>query len=101
MKRQLNVITCPHCGKEYLPAEIFIPSAFFGYPDIIRRDSEGKIIDFLGSDMDLDELYCCDNCNKPFNITASVAFHTKIDDKLDISTPYTTIMSSRFELAEN
>ena len=101
MKRQLTVITCPSCGKEYLPAEIFIPKAFFGVPDIIRRDSEGKIIDFLGSDMDLSETYYCESCDKPFRVTASVEFQTKVEDKLDFSTPYTTKISSRFKLAED
>lgn len=101
MNRKLNVITCPSCGKEYLPAEIFIPKAFFGVPDIIRRDSEGKIIDFLGSDMDLNETYCCDSCSKPFKVSATVSFISKEDSVNDFSTPYTTKMGSRFELAEN
>lgn len=101
MNRKLTVITCPNCGKEYLPAEIFIPKAFFGIPDVIRRDSEGKIIDFLGSDMDLKESYCCDNCSKPFKVSATVSFDAVEDTLNDFSTPYITKISSRFELAEN
>ena len=27
--RKNEVIECPHCGREYLPAEIFISNGFF------------------------------------------------------------------------
>ena len=101
MKRKLTVISCPSCGREYLPSEIFVPKSFFGAPDIIRRDSEGKIIDILGTDMDLKESFQCYDCDKVFTVTADVSFNTHIDEKLDFSTPYTTTMGSRFELAED
>lgn len=101
MNRKLTVITCPDCGKEYLPAEIFIPKSFFGCPELIRRDTEGKIKDFLGSDMDLNESYCCDNCGKTFSVTATVLFETKLDTKMDFSSDYITKITPRFELAED
>ena len=100
MSRKLAVITCPNCGREYLPAEIFVPKSFFGMPDIIRRDSEGKIIDFLGSDMDLSENYCCDGCSKPFKVDAIISFNVDKDEKNDFTAPYTKTMISRFQLTE-
>ena len=33
------VITCPHCGREYLPAEIYVPDAFFGKPSDIEKNT--------------------------------------------------------------
>ena len=40
LNKKFSVITCPFCGKEYLPAEIFIPKVFFGNPQIIYRNDE-------------------------------------------------------------
>ena len=38
-----KVIKCPHCGREYLPVEIFYPASFFGKPTTVYRDEQGKI----------------------------------------------------------
>ena len=40
----IEVIKCPVCGREYLPVEIFVPNAFFGEPDVVKRDTEGNIV---------------------------------------------------------
>ena len=39
-----NVIKCPHCGCEYLPAEVFYPKYLLGKPFNIIRDEEGTIL---------------------------------------------------------
>ena len=44
MKEKLNIIICPNCGAEYLPAEIFLPDSFLGRPGVVDKDSSGKII---------------------------------------------------------
>ena len=72
--RKNEVIECPHCGREYLPAEIFISNGFFGKPTFIDRDCYGKIIDFCGTNIDNTETYICDNCNKEFKIIAKLNF---------------------------
>lgn len=75
------VIKCPHCGCEYLAAEIFYPQEFFGSPDPILRNDNGHIVGFQGSDMNLEEQYTCDKCGKDFSVTAAVNFKTeKIED---------------------
>lgn len=88
MKRKLTVITCPKCGKEYLPAEIFIPKAFFGIPELIQRDSDGKIISFTGTSLDVNESYCCDNCDTDFEITSRLSFDSHINKEFDFDTDY-------------
>lgn len=93
MKRILkNVIKCPHCGAEYLPAEIFLPDSFLGKPNTIQRDSENHIESFFGNDMDLKEEYRCDYCNKKFTVTANVKFNTASESKY-IEEEYKTKLS--------
>ena len=104
MKKQLNqkliTITCPYCGREYLPGEIYLPKSFLGQPENIDRDNNGKIDIFDGSTMDLSESYVCDYCNEKFNIIADVRFRTnKPDNTFD--TVYTSeIYMNRISLFE-
>lgn len=81
--RKTEVITCPHCGREYLPAEIFISDGFFGKPTFIDRDIYGKILDYCGTNIDNTETYICDGCNKSFKITARLSFSTAEKDDFD------------------
>lgn len=90
-ERKPIYIKCPNCGREYLPAEIYIPQAFFGKPTSIDRNAgTGKIEEFYGTDMDLNEHYVCDKCNTPFNITAKLQFITVEDSKFNPNTDYKT-----------
>ena len=96
MSRELIVITCPKCGREYLPAEIYIPKEFFGAPDIIQRDTEGKVVDTSGTDMCLVDTYCCDSCSATFNVKADITFTTELDDENDFSSDYVSKINKRF-----
>ena len=88
MKKSCDLIICPHCGCEYVPAEIFLPDSFLGKPFLIERESiSGKIINYFGSSMDLDENYICDRCNQPFSIHAKIQFET---EGTDFRKDYTT-----------
>ncbi len=100
MSRELTVIKCPICGREYLPAEIFLPKEFFGKPEIIKRDAEGKIVDFIGTSLNTDETYCCDNCGKVFNVAATIQFESYAVEGIDLTSDYVTNVSSRFKLKE-
>ncbi|MCK9470271.1 MAG: hypothetical protein M0Q88_00770 [Bacilli bacterium] len=71
-----TTIRCPHCNAEYLPAEIYYPNEFLGKPFNIIKDGAGNILGYNGDDMNTEETYRCDNCDKPFNIDASVTFRT-------------------------
>ena len=84
-KKRDNVIICPKCGREYLPAEIFIPDNFFGHPEDIDRSEDGKIEAFDGTSMDLNEEYVCDNCGTTFSIETTIKFKTneKIEDQFE------------------
>ena len=100
MKRKLTVITCPKCGREYLPAEIYIPDSFFGRPEYIKREIDGSILDYAGTSLDTEERYSCDNCKTIFKINAKVSFDTVIDDKADFESEHVTSLKPRFTLKE-
>ena len=82
MKKNYSVIRCPHCGTEYLPAEIYSPSYFIGKPSNIAKHN-GRIISFYGDTMDLKETYLCDTCDTKFTVRASVLFNTSIEDEME------------------
>lgn len=69
-----NIIRCPFCNREYLPAEILYPKVFIGQPRDIIRDDKGEILGFNGEDMNVYETYICDGCNKQFAVEATVTF---------------------------
>ena len=77
--RKFEIIECPKCGYEYLPAEIFVPNAFFGRPENIERNADGKLVSYEGSSVDLFETYWCDKCNTEFRVVS----------KLQLTTEYT------------
>ena len=71
-----ELIICPKCGREHMPAEIYYPKDFFGYQtNIIRLGN--KIISFDGPDMDLTEEYTCEECNTKFRVKATISFETE------------------------
>lgn len=80
--RKFEIIECPKCGREYLPAEIFIPRSFFGHPKDIVRDVYGRILDYEGTSVDAVETYTCDKCNTLFQVRAKIGFITETT-KLD------------------
>ena len=86
--KKLVVITCPKCGAEYLPCEIFVPNQFFGKPLYIEKDNNGKILDVIGSDIDYTETYECDRCNTHFNINTKLSFNVTISDNVDFNSDY-------------
>lgn len=90
-ERKPIYIKCPRCGREYTPAEIFIPDAFFGRPTTIERDANtGKITNFYGRDMDLSEQYICDKCDTPFKINTKLQFITTENTKYNFNEDYKT-----------
>ncbi len=75
--RKFEIIECPCCGREYLPAEIFIPQNFFGRPRDIVRDVYGCILEYEGSSIDVGETYTCDKCNTTFQVRVKMNFTTE------------------------
>ena len=87
------IIVCPHCGYQYLPAEIYLPNSFLGKPeDITREGMSGNIQYYFGTNMNLDEKYICDCCNQPFQIHAKVQFNT---EGIDFSKPHKTMIKKQ------
>ncbi len=76
--RKFEIIECPKCGYEYLPAEIFIPKYYFGVPTNIVRDENGKLISYDGSSIDLFEKYTCDKCNTEFRIVSKLQLTSEL-----------------------
>ena len=77
--RKTPIIKCPHCGAQYLAAEIYMPGAFLGRPDDLVKDSLGKILyeDYQeDKEPDMIEHFICDYCDKPFVIEATITYKT-------------------------
>ena len=85
----VQYVVCPHCGAEYLPAEIYYPDEFLGKPSDIEKVN-GKIESYLGQSMNVEEVYICDNCLTKFKTTAKVTFKTVEVAKYDMSKAYVT-----------
>ncbi len=74
-------IICPHCGAEYLPAEIFYPESILGNPSNIIKDEDGLIEHYEGEEPDFTEEYTCDKCGHTFTVTGDVVY--TVTEKLD------------------
>ena len=100
MKREI-FIKCPHCGAEYLPAEIFYPNSLLGKPADIEKTATGTIDCYNGSNMNLVEEYMCDNCDTTFAVRAQVNFFTRIIEEKSFEKNYKTkIKKEKFTLDE-
>lgn len=98
VKRE-KVIRCPHCGCEYLPAEIYLPDSFLGKPKKIDKEHmTGKILDYVGPSMNCTETYTCDRCDTTFKVFANVNFTSQ---KIEDSGYKTTYKKEKLFLAEN
>ena len=82
----MKYISCPNCGAEYHPAEVFISDYITGKPKHIEKDNEGKIIDCIGLQQDLEEIYKCDKCNTTFKVIAKFDYTVKPLQKLNNKT---------------
>lgn len=101
-KKRDNVITCPFCGREYLPSEIFIPKNFFGKPEDIDRSVTGEIEVFSGSTMDTTEDYVCDGCGKQFVVESEIKFRAVPKEENKFDTVYTShLYSNKISLFED
>ena len=78
-----NYISCPHCGTEYTPSEVYLPKCFLGNTEYVKRDMEGKIQSVAGSDMDTYEMFTCDYCKKSFSVSATVSFECSPVDPIE------------------
>lgn len=100
-KEKVALIKCPHCGTEYLPEEIYVPTGFFGHPTDIERTYDGRIVTFLGKSVDPVEKYKCDACGHSFMVEAQIKFNTYADTARDLTTEYTTkLYANRISLFE-
>lgn len=93
--RKFEIIECPNCGYEYLPAEIFIPKFYFGTPSNIERTTEGKLVSYEGSSIDLFERYKCDRCNVEFRVVSKLQLTTEKEFPGSFSEEYVTKIDSR------
>jgi len=78
------IITCPHCGAQYVASEIFYPGELVGKPETVIRDALNKVIYQEYDEEDepcLVEHYVCDHCNKPFIVEPSVSFKVRKEEE--------------------
>lgn len=99
--KRLEVIKCPKCEMEYLPAEIYLPNELLGTPKYISKDYSGKIIDFTHKSMNLDEKYICDKCGTAFKVSAKISFKTVVDEENDFNEDYSSSMPTQLNLFED
>ena len=85
-----HIISCPNCGKEYLPAELFIPAYFIGKVRYVERDENNKIVSIVGENMDLHETFTCDACNQLFHVHSEISFRTYQDIVGNFNEEYVT-----------
>lgn len=95
------IITCPHCGMEYLPSELYMPKDFFGNPGEIYKTPSGNLEAYEGNSMNLVEEYTCDNCGTTFEVEADIKFRTKEKQADSFDEDYTSpIHINRISLFE-
>lgn len=91
-----TTIRCPHCGYEYLPAEIYYPDSFIGDPSDIIRDEAGNILGYQGNDVNTVETFICDKCEKSFSVDASITFKTApIKDMFEVDDDFKNIVKHK------
>lgn len=83
-----QIIRCPVCGQEYLPAEIFFAEDLLGKPTNIVKKHNGKIDFYFGEIPSYVEEYCCDNCSTTFKVKAKLNFIVEVDEDKDFSHDY-------------
>lgn len=76
----LKIISCPHCGYQYLPGEIFDPKYFLGQPHNVVRNVNGEILGYEGIQMTDMESFICDHCGEEFKVYAKVSFNCENAD---------------------
>jgi len=96
-------ITCPYCGCEYLPQEIYIPEDFLPELDDLTKDDAGHIVAVHEEAMHTCEEYTCDRCNHRFRVIAKVEFSSAKADEHDLLFPHESSLyqEPRMELAEH
>ena len=92
-----TIITCIHCGAEYLAGEVFMPGALIGQPrGGVVKDSLGKIIcvDYPAEAEPIKtEAFVCEYCNKPFVVEANVTYKSLAEDPAkDFENPYVSLI---------
>ena len=78
---KIERIVCPHCGREYMPAEIFMPEDLLGKPMEVIRNEAGHIEFYLGDSPDFIETYICDECNTEFKVEANLTFNVSVSNE--------------------
>lgn len=95
-----NIIKCPYCEAEYVASEIYMPNDFLGKPKNIYKDIDGKI-DLVDDEQHLEEIYCCDKCNKVFKVKAVIEYITSKKEELNFNDGYSTpLYGDRITLEE-
>lgn len=95
-QKKWPVITCPHCGHQYIPSEIFYPGDLVGEAKTVIRDALGKIIyqEYNAeTEPALVEKYFCDNCDKPFIVEPVITYKVKKEsEELDFTEKYVSLL---------
>lgn len=96
------VITCPTCGYEYLPAEIYYPKSLLGNPSEIDRTPEGKIDIYDGASVNPVETFTCERCGSTFEVVVDMKFKTHEVVSTTFESEYTSpIYPNRISLPED
>ncbi len=96
LKQNWQSVTCPHCGAEYHPSEIFMPGDLIGRPRNVIKDPCGKVMYVEweeDSEPALSQRFICDECGRAFVATAKVAYCSEpVPEEEDFSTDSVSLL---------
>ncbi|MBO7731011.1 MAG: hypothetical protein J6S67_00610 [Methanobrevibacter sp.] len=98
--KKYTKIFCPCCNAEYLPCEIYVPSAVFGKPFDIDKNNMGRIKSVHGDNSCNEEEYTCDYCGTKFYVYAKITFRTDIHRDNSFSEEHVIKVNDKVELSE-
>ena len=94
------VVVCPHCGSEYLPSEILMEDGLLGDVSNIVKTSQGKIVGYSGTSLNIKDEYVCDYCNKPFEVRGKLHLESFPKEEFDEEST-TPLFKDRIDLPED
>lgn len=94
------VVVCPHCGAEYLPSEILMEDGLLGDVSNIVKTSNGRLVGYNGTPLNIEDDYVCDYCSKPFGVRGRLCLESFPKDEFEEES-ITPLFKDRIDLPED
>ena len=76
-----KIITCPKCGAEYFPAELYYRDDLLGHPKNIEKTQLGEILFSNGTHPEYTATYNCDYCGADIKVVADIKYTTSTTER--------------------